>query len=247
MTLDLYTAGNALHGVNLAVQSPSNLAAFYVTHLGMEARQVGANIHLTYPGSATALILSPAHKSQPYEPSVNDRYWKIGITLPDLDHACRDLCTRGVAVSPPIQFENIGYMAHLNDPEGFKIELLQHTFQGQDKKTIAQTNIPLGGGCRLAHITLRTTNIDRETAHFVHELGMKLLSIQPLPAYGFDLYFFAYTNELPPQSDLLSVQNRPWLWQRPYTCIELQHLHHSDTQLLFTDAGSAGFVELVIS
>ena len=134
MTLDLYTAGNALHGVNLAVQSPSNLAAFYVTHLGMEARQVGANIHLTYPGSATALILSPAHKSQPYEPSVNDRYWKIGITLPDLDHACRDLCTRGVAVSPRSSLKILAIWRISMIPRDLRSSFCSIPFKGKIKR-----------------------------------------------------------------------------------------------------------------
>eukprot|EP00122_Pirum_gemmata_P011149 Pgem_evm1s10322 len=51
---------------------------------------------------------------------------------------------------------------------------------------------------------------------------MKLLSIQPVRQYGFVLYFLAYTNESPPKTDLEAVENREWLWQRPYTVLELQ-------------------------
>ena len=53
---------------------------------------------------------------------------------------------------------------------------------------------------------------------------MKLLSIQDISAYGFSLYFLAFTAETPPvPSGLESVENREWLWQRPYTTLEIQH------------------------
>ena len=53
---------------------------------------------------------------------------------------------------------------------------------------------------------------------------MKLLSIQDISAYGFCLYFLAFTSETPPvPSELESVENREWLWQRPYTTLEIQH------------------------
>ena len=53
---------------------------------------------------------------------------------------------------------------------------------------------------------------------------MKLLSIQKVEAYGFTLYFLAFTDETPPNEDLNSIEIREWLWQRPYTTIELQHI-----------------------
>ena len=53
---------------------------------------------------------------------------------------------------------------------------------------------------------------------------MKLLSIQQVEAYGFTLYFLAFTDETPPNEDLNSIEIREWLWQRPYTTIELQHI-----------------------
>jgi catechol 2,3-dioxygenase-like lactoylglutathione lyase family enzyme len=55
--------------------------------------------------------------------------------------------------------------------------------------------------------------------------GMHLISVQPLDAYGFTLYFYGYTQEKAPEASLTAVANRPWLWQRPYTLLELQHLH----------------------
>ena len=53
---------------------------------------------------------------------------------------------------------------------------------------------------------------------------MKLLSIQDISAYNFSLFFLAFTSESPPvPSELGSVENREWLWQRPYTTLEIQH------------------------
>ena len=48
-------------------------------------------------------------------------------------------------------------------------------------------------------------------------------SVQDISAYGFVLYFLAFTSEDPPcPYDLASVRNREWLWQRPYTTLEIQ-------------------------
>lgn len=77
---------------------------------------------------------------------------------------------------------------------------------------------------------------------------MKLLSIQPVTQYGFTLYFLAYTSESPPDDDLEAVQNREWLWQRPYTMLELQHFVQSETERFDLPAdGEAGYAGLVIT
>ena len=56
------------------------------------------------------------------------------------------------------------------------------------------------------------------------KLGMKLLSIQDVSNYGFCLYFLAFMCDSPPcPADLHSVANREWLWQRPYTTLEVQY------------------------
>ena len=50
---------------------------------------------------------------------------------------------------------------------------------------------------------------------------------QDVSEYGFTLYFLAFTAEDPPEEDLAHVGIREWLWQRPYTTLELQHTHSS--------------------
>ena len=53
---------------------------------------------------------------------------------------------------------------------------------------------------------------------------MRLLSMQDVGQYGFDLHFYAFTDQVPPNADLWVVENREWLWKRPYTTLEFQHL-----------------------
>lgn len=41
--------------------------------------------------------------------------------------------------------------------------------------------------------------------------------------YGFDLFFLAWTLEEPPlPHNLRAVENREWVYQRPYTTLEIQ-------------------------
>ena len=139
--------------------------------------------------------------------------------------AYEQLCRGGIKVSEPGQFQDIGFMCHLTDPAGFSIELLQHTFQDEALTQRGDAALPLGGGASLGQITLRVTDINAALSFYRETLGMTLLSIQPVASRGFTLYFLAFTPESPPLAELEAVANRPWLWQRPYTVLELQHLH----------------------
>eukprot|EP00438_Fugacium_kawagutii_P006511 Skav209104 [mRNA] locus=scaffold179:131723:132052:+ [translate_table: standard] len=75
----------------------------------------------------------------------------------------------------------------------------------------------------IGQITTRITDAQRSLEFYQKVLKMKLLSVQPVEPHRFTLYFLAYTEENPPKSDLEAVENREWLWQRPYTTLELQH------------------------
>ena len=102
--------------VILSVRSPENLAQFYTTYLGMKERIEGDAIILGYEGKDAALELRQAASEKTYVHTRSDRYWKIGITLPDLDLAHAQLRKAAINVSDPNQFGDIGYMCHLNDP-----------------------------------------------------------------------------------------------------------------------------------
>ncbi len=179
---------------------------------------------------------------EPYVARTDGLYWKIGITLRDLDHAVNHLKQSGLAVSEPRQFGDIGYMSHLRDPAGFAIELLQHGFKGRAQP--AGTGHPVGGQATLAHITLRVNDIAAARADLEGRLGMRLISVQPVTDYGFCLYFFCWSDEVLPDPDLESVANREWLWARPYALLELQHVPGgtiSEPDSGRDEAGFAGF------
>lgn len=210
-----------LSGLRLSVSDPAKLADFYVTHLGMTATETPDGCRVGYAGQDADILLQPGGGA--YRPARSDRYWKIGITLPNVDIAYAQLCAAGIAVNKPHQFRDIGYMCHLSDPEGFQIELLQHDFDGNRPPDAGDPAQSLGGGARVGQITLRSGDI-AATSKRIDALGMRLLSIQPVADFGFTLYFWAFTKDRPPHSDLLAVENREWLWKRPYTTLEIQHV-----------------------
>ncbi|WP_299985152.1 VOC family protein [uncultured Ruegeria sp.] len=206
--------------LRLRVADPDTLAAFYRETLGMSVQIEGANRRVGYPGQDADLLLMPGGGG--YHHDRGQRYWKIGITLPDVDLAVDDLRQKGVPVSAPGQFLDIGYMCHLNDPEGFVIELLQQDFEGNRPVGAASPGASFAKAC-IGQITLRTGDIAAEAA-FCQFMGLSLLSMQDVEPYGFDLHFYAFTSDKPPNPDLWAVENREWLWKRPYTTLEFQHV-----------------------
>lgn len=209
-----------LSALLLRVADPDRLSGFYTDILGMNVQAQGPSLRIGYAGPDADLVLMPGGGG--YSHDGGQRYWKIGITVPDVDLAAAHLRRHGVEVSDPKQFLDIGYMCHLKDPQGFVIELLQHDFQGNRPDHAADPADPFARAC-IGQITLRTGDIAAEDA-FWRAQGMRLLSMQDVAQYGFDLHFYAFTDEQPPQADLWSVDNREWLWKRPYTTLEFQHL-----------------------
>lgn len=236
----------SLHGVALNVRSPESLATFYRSRLGMDVVRTASEYRVFYAGRGGYVALRQSSSERTYLHSRDDRYWKIGITAPNLHLARQKLMSQGVEVSEPRQFRDIGYLCHVVDPEGYQIELLQHTFEGQPLTDPGDADLPLGGGAAIAHITLRTADIAADLQHCQQELGMKLLSVQPVPQNGFDLYFLAFTNESPPDPDLQAVENRPWLWQRQYPVLEFQHWHQASTTSFEEGPFEVGYAGLVI-
>ena len=212
----------------------------------MSAEWSDQRVRLGYGGQAAFMELRPSSSASPYIHDPLDEYWKIGITLPNVDMAHEQLSRAGIAVTPPRQFLDIGYMCHLTDPEGFQIELLQHTFEGQQRTLPGDPDLPLGGGAQIGQITLRVADLDNALAHYQHSMGMRLLSKQVVANRNFTLYFLAFTDEAPPEEDLEAVQNRPWLWQRKYTTLELQHLTGSARRIIPSSGERTGFAGLMI-
>ena len=230
-----------LSRIVLRVTRPDELAEFYRRHLGMKIYQEDGGLLLNYDNECAGLQLLPAEDGLTYAPGRHDRYWKIGITLPNVDIACQQLRVAGFDVSEPRQFLDIGYMCHLCDPEGFAIELLQHQFKATRPANAGNPELPLGGGGRIGQITLRTNNIDKDLAFYRDRVGLRLLSIQPVHSRGFTLYFLAASDEQPPDEGLEAVGNREWLWQRPYTTLEFQAFDDADVTIVTPQTTGAGY------
>ena len=224
-----------IESIHLRVQDPAEQVAFYRDQLGMT--DFGSGL-VGYEGAGQARLAFDAG-SAPYAYGGTDLYWKIALAVPDLELACRQLAERGVSNDGPRQFRDIGYLAHIADPEGFKIELIQHTFEGDESPIPSDPNL-LGGGPSLNLLTLRASEI-APVDELCRSLGMTPLSVQPVESYNFTLYFYAFTEERPPNVDLEAVENRPWLYQRPYTVLEIQHQQAEDT-VVPTPPDRAGFI-----
>ncbi len=222
----------------LRVKDPEELVDFYERTLGMH--NFGNREHplLGYDAEQCLLELTGGARRE-YVAEPDAPYWKIGITLRDLDTAVEHLRGAGHPVSAPRQFGDIGYMSHLRDPHGFSIELLQQGFEGQAKN--AGRDHPVGGQATLAHITLRVNDIAAAQDLCETHLGMRLISVQPVNEYGFCLNFYGWSDEPLPVPDLEAVENREWLWARPYALLELQHVFAGGVKPEVTGEGQAGF------
>jgi len=225
----------------LRVHHPEQLAEFYTKKFGMKVLgnlETDSGEQWYYLGFAdhpgvlwnpNKTYLELHHNPTTQDPvqvksSRNETYWKIGVTTPDVNEAASRLRAAGVQVENGSQFLDIGFLTHLADPDGFGIELLQHDFERNFVRGTPSADLPLGFPATLGQITLRISDADASLNFYRDQLGMKLLSRQEVSRYGFVLYFLAWTDEQPPNADVDAVENREWLWKRPYTTLELQHI-----------------------
>lgn len=185
----------------------------------------------------------------------NAGYWKIGLALRDVNAAVQHFNGHGFIVNEGSQFYDVGFLTSLDDPNGHNIELLQEDFE---VNFVPPTNSdgylsqPVSSPPSVGQITIRCTNAERTKAFYQQVLGMKLLCVeQPNNSFPFTLYFFAYTDDVPPSPHNLSdVVNREWLYKKPYCQIEVQHRHNlphdyklvtSDENDLNINIGHVGF------
>ncbi|WP_122073837.1 VOC family protein [Pseudophaeobacter sp. EL27] len=213
--------------------APDAQKRFYIDILGMGLREDGA---VSYDPAQAGLLFVKAER--PYQPSAGDVYWKIALAVQNIELAYKQLTAQGIEVSTPHQFRDIGYLAHFHDPEGFTIELIEHWFEG-NRPSGKPDPSRLGGGASLNLLTLRTHDIAplREACL---AWGMTCLSVQSVETHGFTLHFFAFTDDTPPSADLTAIENREWLYQRPYSVLEIQEVHGSGPMTI-TTTNTAGY------
>ncbi|MCG7494735.1 VOC family protein [Thalassobius sp. Cn5-15] len=227
-----------LDTLTLKVRDPDALRQFYCDVLGMQDQPAGA---VGYGGGQCALRFEQG--AALYEAQPTDTYWKIALSVPDIELAVRQLRDKGINVSDPRQFRDVGYLAHFSDPEGFAIELIDHWFQG-DRPANHTIGAGLGGGAHLSLITLRCADIAALEPK-VLALGLRPYSVQPVTPYGFTLYFYGNPDHTPPSADLSAVENRTWTYQRRETVLELQH--RADGQVTDAVEGEIGYAGLQLA
>jgi predicted enzyme related to lactoylglutathione lyase len=205
-----------LSAIILRSEEPETQKNYYIDVLGMKERNDGT---VGYGSQEAGLVFEKAEGK--YVALKSDVYWKIAISVPNIELAYRQLTAKGIRMKVPYQFQDIGYLAHIKDPQGFTIELIEHQFKGDRPKNNWDESL-LGGGPSINLLTLRTNGIEPIDG-LVKKLGMTPLSIQKVHNYDFTLYFYAFTNEKPPSGNLHDLVNRPWLYKRAYTILEVVH------------------------
>lgn len=216
------------------------LSEFYTVLLGMA--EVPDGVYGTFVYGPNSCKISFEKRDFPcYEARNDDFYWKIGITVKNLNSAVDFLKQQNWPVTEPRQFKDIGYLCHLCDPQGHVIELLQQGFEGREGAV--PSGHPVGAHATLAHITMRVRDIATCRTYLEEDLKLRLMSVQPVPEYGFSLYFFSWNNESLPHPDLQAIENREWLWARPYPLLELQYFHAAKA-IRKPDLNAAGFASL---
>ncbi len=227
-----------LDTLSLRVINVDAQCRFYCDVLGM--LDCGAG-RVGYSQEEVALQFIAA--DAPYFPQPSDLYWKIALSVPNIERACEQLAGQGVAVTQPQQFRDVGYLAKFTDPEGFTVELIDHWFEG-DRPKGQHDKTRLGGGAHLSLVTLRIADITAVEPDIL-SWGMKPVSVQRVEPFGFTLHFYALCDETPPNPDLTAIENRTWIYQRPYTVLEIQHVDTLNAETVSGDA--SGYSGLSIS
>jgi catechol 2,3-dioxygenase-like lactoylglutathione lyase family enzyme len=236
--------------VNFLVKNLAVSQAFYTQVLGFEVlKQDVDSAELTLGGQCANIVLVEATSSVKARCPEPSAYWKIGITVHHLDLAFTGLKSAGIPCSSPSQFLDIGYLLHLQDPDGNTIELLQTTFKGEMTDKVSPKKSLIKQPAVLAHISLRTSFIEKSIAFYQEKLGMLLQASMDAKPYNFSLYFLGYNTQLP-TSLIDSVERRKWLWAQTQTFIELQHYWHDDSSFNSYHAPKEheiGFTSIVVS
>lgn len=227
----------------LSVYKPSKMAQFYVDNFGMEISEKNEDdsfYRLAFPLKeglqSISLELTSVSKYEESEKvdgeddlfingTKDDVYWKVGFALKDVVRSVDILREKGISCSDPKQFKQVGFMSHLNDSNGFSLELLQNTFKWNFSPSEPLDGYPLKEPLRFGQLTLRINKLDENLIFYQNNLGMKLLAIEEVEEFGFTLYFLAFTDDVPPSENITSPEIREWLYQRPYTTLELQHCY----------------------
>ena len=238
-------------GMSLVAQTGNDASHGFEVHYRYEFRDTAAVAETDEPVPCSQLDL--IYTAGPIQGESIDRsardlgYWKIGVTLSDVDLAFAAVAAAGIDVSTPQQFLNIGYLCHLRDPDGYGIEFLQHRFAEDQQPGAPDPRYALRSAPRLAHISLRIRDPEPSLRFYVDGLGMSLLSVQSVPENRFTLYFLSYPVGPRRARDDDDIAHREWLWQRPYAMLELQHRWDGPPDGRYRVDAASGFARIDIA
>ena len=237
----------------LAITDPDSSLDFYTSTVGMTlvaSRVCGGRSHYflgfvasdeadnpvpPYPACLLELVFDPACREIDNQgrDGVLPGYWKIALSVADLELARQSLLRRGVRVSEAVQVPDVAYLCHFDDPDGYCIELIQHRMRTNHQAEAPDDRYALATPTCFSLITVRVRDPEQSIEFYRRELGLRLVSRQQLAERGFTLYFLSADRETPPSDDIDDIDMREWLWQRPYALLELQHIWGTEQRAEF--------------
>ena len=115
-------ARRGIREIALFARDVAATAAFYERLLGAPAAHAGPGFALFRTGDVELLV----HEA--YEPGPGDLPSEdhFAVRMPDLDGACSELRSSGIAVDDPKTYE-WGRSSYLRDPDGRLVELSEET------------------------------------------------------------------------------------------------------------------------
>jgi len=224
-----------LQSLSLYISKPLDSLSFYISKLGMKLIEIYIEedkkyYHLSFDKNSKQAFLELIYDKNntqtvfPKNQDLLEGYWKIAISIKDVDIASDKLIEKGIKVSEAFQVPNVAYLCHIQDPDGYTIELIQHKFQENHIKEKEDSSYKLGNKPVFSLITYRVKNINKSLDFYQTKLGLKLFSKMDVTKRGFNIYFLAASKEKAPSENIEAIENAQWLWTRDYTMIEFQHI-----------------------
>jgi predicted enzyme related to lactoylglutathione lyase len=116
-------------GVFFKCKDPDKMREWYNTHLGLDAKQWGANFewrNVDDPSKKGSTAWNPFKETTKYfEPSTKD--FMINYRVENLEGLVEELKKEGVTTTDKIESDEYGKFVHIMDMEGNKIQLWEPT------------------------------------------------------------------------------------------------------------------------
>ena len=214
----------------LLIKDPKRSLKFYKETLGMTLTDRYKNHHtehyfLSFGNSLEAALELVVWPEQSFsvapQPSKSEGYWKFTVAVTNLDETRDRLIAKGVQVGDCFEVPGLAYLCHLNDPDGYDIELIQRTLLENTPEFAQKEDHPLGSVPSLNLSTLRVKDIHKSLP-FYETLGMDLVYTYRSETWAMTLYFLIFKQD-PKYSELKKGHGiEEQLWQHNTTILELQ-------------------------